>query len=101
MIEEMGFRLVCVFTSIYLGFIVDLIGCEVAGFAYGLTWCAMAASNISYHADDVLVDGFDGASEFSLLSGRYICVFDAPLVHKVLTDGDGAVFEIMGLGKDP
>ena len=44
---------------------------------------------------------FFGASKFSLLGSGYLCVFDGCLVHEFLTDGDGALFEIIVLGKDP
>ena len=57
--------------------------------------------NISNHADDVLGDLFVRSGEFSLLSGGDICVLDGHLFHEVLTDGDGAVFKIVGFGKDP
>ena len=70
-------------------------------FVGGLSFCIIMASTISNYADDVLDDGFVGAGEFSLLSGRYVRVINGCLVHEVLSDGDGAVFKIVVLGKDP
>ena len=35
------------------------------------------------------------------MGGRYIHVLDVYLVHKVLADGDGAVFKFIRLGEDP
>ena len=71
------------------------------GFECGLTWRALTASTISDHDDDIHGDGFVRSIKFSLLGGGDICVFDGRLVHKVLTDGDLTVFEIISLGKDP
>ena len=88
MLEERGFNMRRVFTAVLLGQIASFISCRVAGFVYGLAWCAVAASTISNHADDVLSDGFVGASEFYLLSGRDLCLFYGLLVHEFLTDGD-------------
>ena len=71
------------------------------GSSCGLTWRALVASTISNHAYDVLGDGFFGSSEFSLLCVGYFRVFGGCLVHEVLIDSDGAVFEIISLGEDP
>ena len=46
-------------------------------------------------------DGFVGSSKSPLLSGGYIYALDVRLVYGVLADGDGAVFEIVGLGEYP
>ena len=35
------------------------------------------------------------------MGGIDLCVLDGCLVHEVLTDGDGSVFEIISIGKDP
>ena len=88
MLEERGFNLGSFFTTIFLGFIFGLIVDGVAGFLCGLIWHAMLAITTSYPADDVLGDGFVRSSEFSLLVGRDIFIFDGHLVHKVLSDGD-------------
>ena len=88
MLEERGFNLGSFFTAIFMGFIVGLIFCGVAGFLCGLIWHALLAITTSYPADDVLGDGFVRSSEFSLLVSRYIFIFDGHLVHEVLTDGD-------------
>ena len=64
MLEEMGFNLGSVFTAIFLGFIFGLICCMVEGLACGITWHALEASTIRYHADDVLGDSFVRDSEF-------------------------------------
>ena len=88
MLEERGFNLGSVFTAIFLGFIFGLIVCVLAWFFCGLTWHAMVAITINDHADDVLGDGFVRSSEFSLLVGRDIFIFDGHLVHEVLIDGD-------------
>ena len=88
MLEERGFNLGSFFTAIFMGFIVGLIVCEVAGFLCGLTWHTLVVITISDHAEDVLGDVFVRASEFSLLGGRDIFIFDGHLFHEVLTDGD-------------
>ena len=91
----------CVFTAVCLGFIVGLIGCGFVCFLCGLTWHVLSEITISDHANNVIGNGFVGASEFSLLGGGYLCVSDEHLVHEVLIDDDGDIFEIIGLGKDP
>ena len=101
MLEETGFRHVCVFTAVRLVIIIGLIFCGGTGLAGVMTWRALVTGTISNHADDVLGDGFVGASKFSLLSGGYICVLGVRLVHEVVVDGDVAVFKTVGLGKDP
>ena len=101
MIEERGFSMGHVFTAICLGFIVHLVGCRVDGFACGLIWSALVTITIINHADNVFGDVFFGASKFFLLGSGYLCVFDGCLVHEFLTDGDGTLFEIIVLGKDP
>ena len=82
MLGERGFKVGHFFTAVSLGFIASLIGCRVAGFAYGLTWRAMAEITISDNAGNVLSDSFVGAGEFSLFGGRNICVFDGRLLNK-------------------
>ena len=101
MIDERGFRWGSLFTSLCLIIIVSLDVCGGAGFVGGLSFHIIVASTISNYSDDVLDDGFVGAGEFSLLSGRYVCVINGCLVHEVLADGDGAVFEIFGIGEEP
>ena len=54
---------------------------------------------IRNHADNALGYGFDGAGELSLLTVGDVRVLDDFLVHRALTDGDGAVFENISLGK--
>ena len=76
MLDKRGFNLGLVFTAVSLGFIVGLIGCGVAGFVCGLNLRALVASNIVDNADNVLGGGFVGASEFFLLGGGYLHVFD-------------------------
>ena len=78
-----------------------MVSCGVSGFECGLTGSALTAITISNYAGDVLGDGFVGASGFSLLGAGYICVFYGRLVHEFLTDGDGYVFKMIGIGKDP
>ena len=101
MIDKRGFRWGSVFTSLCLIIIVSLDVCGGAGFVGGLSFRIIAASTISNYADDVLDDGFVGAGEFYLLSGRYVRVINGCLVHEVLADGDGSVFDIVGLGNYP
>ena len=57
--------------------------------------------NIIDHSDNVLADGFVYAVEFALLSVGNLWVLDVRLVHEIMADGDGAVFEIVGVGEDP
>ena len=35
------------------------------------------------------------------MSGGDICVLDGCLVHEILSDGDGTVFKVIGLGEYP
>ena len=90
-----------VFTDVSLVFNFSFFGCGISGFACGLTWRELAASTISNNTDNVLGDGFLGANEFSLLGGGFIRLFDVHLFDEVIIDGDGAVFKIIGLVKDP
>ena len=53
------------------------------------------------NAEDILGDGFFGAGKCSLLGGGYICILDGCLVHEVFVDGNGTIFKVIGLGKDP
>ena len=83
-----GFRMGRVFTAVCLVFIVVFISCRVVVFAFGLTWRELVAITKSDHAVDVLGDSFVGVSEFAILGGGDIRIFDGLLVHEVLIDGD-------------
>ena len=65
-----------VVSAVCLVLSILLFRCRGAWFVSGLSWCALMASTVRNHADDVLGDVFAVSGEFSLVEDGYLCVLD-------------------------